>query len=136
MSYTTNSLSLSVVQRLLRDKQAEMDRLVARRDRLIISQSTAQSRESVEAELAQVNTALAEIEAQIANMPEGELKTRAQMQRNRLENQQLQLTMRLGNIEGDDVPEREFDLAVVQFKIAELTTYITDLQARETALSA
>ena len=57
MSYTTNSLSLSVVQRLLRDKQAEMDRLVARRDRLIISQSTAQSRESVEAELAQVNTA-------------------------------------------------------------------------------
>ena len=132
MSYTTNSLSLSVVQRLLRDKQAEMDRLVARRDRLIISQSTAQSRESVEAELAQVNTALAEIEAQIANMPEGELKTRAQMQRNRLENQQLQLTMRLGNIEGDDVPEREFDLAVVQFKIAQLTIYITDLQARET----
>ena len=136
MSYTTNSLSLSVVQRLLRDKQAEMDRLVARRDRLIISQSTAQSRESVEAELAQVNTALAEIEAQIANMPEGELKTRAQMQRNRLENQQLQLTMRLGNIEGDDVPEREFDLAVVQFKIAELTIYITDLQAREATLSA
>jgi hypothetical protein len=58
------------------------------------------------------------------------------MQRNRLENQQLQLTMRLGNIEGDDVPEREFDLAVVQFKIAELTIYITDLQARETTLSA
>ena len=44
--------------------------------------------------------------------------------------------MRLGNIEGDDVPEREFDLAVVQFKIAELTIYITDLQARETVLSA
>jgi hypothetical protein len=35
--------------------------------------ATAQSRESVEAELAQVNTALAELEAQIAAMPEGEI---------------------------------------------------------------
>jgi ABC-type phosphate transport system auxiliary subunit len=135
MTYQVSSLSLPVVQRMKREKSVEMDNLVDRKNRLMIGQY-ATTREELETELAETISSLEEITTQIASMPDGPLKARAEVEQSRLNTRKLQLQIRINNNDGDSVPEREFELEIVQYKIDRLTLYIADLDARETELNS
>ena len=135
MTYTVSSLTLPVVQRMKREKSVEMDNLVDRKNRLMIGQYVT-TREELETELAETIYSLEEITTQIASMPDGPLKARAEVEQSRLNTRKLQLQIRINNNDGDSVPEREFELEIVQYKIDRLTLYIADLDARETELNS
>ena len=135
MTYTVSSLSLPVVQRMKREKSVEMDNLVERKNRLMIGQY-ATTREELETELAETISSLEELTTQIASMPDGPIKARAEVEQSRLNTRKLQLQIRIANNDGDAVPEREFELEIVQYKIDRLTLYIADLDARETELTS
>ncbi|MFM9985608.1 MAG: hypothetical protein ACKVOK_10280 [Flavobacteriales bacterium] len=118
-----------------REKSVEMDNLVERRNRLLIGQYST-TREELEAELAETISSIEELTTQIASMPDGPVKARGEVEQSRLNTRKLQLQIRIGNNDGDAVPEREFELEIVQYKIDRLTLYITDLDARETELTS
>lgn len=136
MLYSTNGLSIEGVQRILAERVQEKTELEHRRYNLDYATTSALAyKTELESELVEVTNIINQLNEEIAAMPVGSARKAKEIQQSKQITRKLNIEDRLSKDDGESLPEREHDLAIIILKIQEKEAYITALQARLTELN-
>ncbi len=138
MSYNLSVLtSVANCEDVIQSVQLEKSSLELRKSRLTQYLNNSVSNvDFIQGELNAIAAQIADLDATIAALADGELKSTKIAERYRLLSRQITVGKKLNSGMGEINAERQHDLVVIEFNIAEKTIFLAALEARKVELQA
>jgi hypothetical protein len=138
MSYNLSVLtSVANCEDVIQSTQLEKSSLELRKSRLTQYLNNSVSNvDFIQGELNGIAAQIADLDTTIAALADGETKSTKIAERYRLLSRQITVGKRLNSGMGETHAERQHDLVVIEFNIAEKTIFLAALEARKVELQA
>lgn len=137
MDYSTAQISTKAdCDVLLTSANKEKEDVEFRKTALLRQQRVySTNADEVDAELATVTAEITALDANIATLPEGELKREQVKKKKKAELKQFLLTEKQHDYGVVALLNKEYDLAIIDLQLTELNAFIAALEARKSAIA-